>query len=273
MSERSRTKVTAGTVCICRQKSKGIKIEKGEIHIKKLQAEESEGKQEEQQKISNPRFRDLAGEQFGRLLVLYPTDKRMDGGSVVWHCQCSCGNSADVSSRRLVRGKVRSCGCLSNPPLENLIGKTFGRLTVKECVGRERKTLTNSKITVTYWKCKCVCGNTVIVKQSELQSGDTKSCGCLQKDRAREALKLLDHTSAAIIERTCKGPRSSNKSGYTGVYYDKRTGKWMAYINFKKKRYWLGRYEAIEDAVKIRKEAEKRLFGEFLDWYYATAGQ
>ncbi len=238
--------------------------------MKKLQTGEAEENHKNRQKICNPRFRDLTGREFGKLLVLYPTDKRMDGGSVVWHCQCACGNFADVSSRRLIRGKVCSCGCLSNPPLENLIGKIFGRLTVKECMGKERKALANSKITVTYWKCECVCGNTVIVKQSELLNGDTQSCGCLQKDRARESLKLIDHTSVAVIERTRERPRSSNKSGYTGVSYDKRTGKWTAYINFKKKRYWLGRYAHIEDAMKIRKEAEERLFGEFLDWYYMT---
>ena len=43
------------------------------------------------------------------------------------------------------------------------------------------------------------------------------------------------------------------------MYYDKRSGKWQAYINFKKKRYNLGYFRDIEDAVKERRLAEERL--------------
>lgn len=104
--------------------------------------------------------------------------------------------------------------------------------------------------------------------QPELQSGDTQSCGCLQKDHAREALKLVEGTSVAILERNQK-MRSSNTSGCTGVSRDQRTGTWMAYINFKKKRYWLGRYKDKNDAIKARKAAEE-MHEDFLDWYYRT---
>lgn len=34
----------------------------------------------------------------------------------------------------------------------------------------------------TYWICLCDCGNFVYVKGCHLQSGHTKSCGCLQKE-------------------------------------------------------------------------------------------
>lgn len=43
------------------------------------------------------------------------------------------------------------------------------------------------------------------------------------------------------------------------MYFDKRSGKWNAYINFKKKRYNLGYFRDIEDAVKERRLAEERL--------------
>ena len=44
-------------------------------------------------------------------------------------------------------------------------------------------------------------------------------------------------------------------------------GKWCAEIMFKRKKYYLGRYEKKEDAIAIRKEAEKEIFGNFLEWY------
>lgn len=68
---------------------------------------------------------DLSGSRFGRLTALYPTDKRL-GNSVVWHCQCDCGNEADVASINLRNGSTRSCGCIahergiSDPALESL---------------------------------------------------------------------------------------------------------------------------------------------------------
>lgn len=31
-----------------------------------------------------------------------------------------------------------------------------------------------------FWKCRCDCGNTIIVQGNNLQSKNTKSCGCFQ---------------------------------------------------------------------------------------------
>ncbi|AFC21950.1 HNH endonuclease [Cronobacter phage vB_CsaM_GAP32] len=50
--------------------------------------------------------------------------------------------------------------------------------------------------------------------------------------------------------------RSDNKSGYSGVQYRKDIGKYRAYITVDKKQVSLGVFETIEEAIKIRKEAE-----------------
>lgn len=34
------------------------------------------------------------------------------------------------------------------------------------------------------WLCKCECGNTITVSTHQLNSGNTRSCGCLQKEAA-----------------------------------------------------------------------------------------
>lgn len=57
------------------------------------------------------------------------------------------------------------------PPLINLAGMKFGKLTV---LGREggRK--------VPLWKCRCDCGDKIVVIPGvSLRTGHTKSCGCL----------------------------------------------------------------------------------------------
>lgn len=73
--------------------------------------------------------RDLRGQRFGKLLAVKETNRRGKGGSVIWHCQCDCGNTIDAPSNQLLSGYRKSCGCLSRPPLKNWIGKQFGDLT------------------------------------------------------------------------------------------------------------------------------------------------
>lgn len=52
-----------------------------------------------------------------------------------------------------------------------LSGKTFGKLRVLE--------LSHLRTNRTYWKCVCECGKETIVSANHLQTGNTKSCGCL----------------------------------------------------------------------------------------------
>ena len=55
-----------------------------------------------------------------------------------------------------------------------MIGKKFNRLQVlslSETRGKHR-----------YWLCKCECGTEKVVCETNLKSGHTKSCGCLNKE-------------------------------------------------------------------------------------------
>lgn len=45
------------------------------------------------------------------------------------------------------------------------------------------------------WKCRCECGNYIIVRQKGLISGETKSCGCLQKEKVIESNKTRHKTN------------------------------------------------------------------------------
>lgn len=57
--------------------------------------------------------------------------------------------------------------------------------------------------------------------------------------------------------------RPDNKSGVKGVYWDSRRQLWQAEIKVAGKREHLGRFPTIEEAAAARREAEKRLFGEY----------
>ena len=61
--------------------------------------------------VSKMRLSDLAGQRFGKLTAVRPTDKRQEG-SVVWECKCDCGNTSFVTAASLKSGNTKSCGCL-----------------------------------------------------------------------------------------------------------------------------------------------------------------
>lgn len=63
----------------------------------------------------------------------------------------------------------------------DLVGEKFGRWTVLKDVGNKKG--------CSYWLCRCDCGTERIVLGGSLKSGDSKSCGCLQKEKVSEVGK------------------------------------------------------------------------------------
>lgn len=60
-----------------------------------------------------------------------------------------------------------------------------------------------------------------------------------------------------------KGLQSNNTSGVVGVGWYSKTNKWRAHIMVDRKFIHLGLFDSFENAVKARKEAEEKYFGEF----------
>lgn len=137
-------------------------------------------------------MKDLTNQRFGRLVAIRPTEER-DHGTVVWLCRCDCGNVVLVSLQRLKAGNTKSCGCLKSERVkkmniergaikkrygesgdESMIGRRFGRLVVKEFVGRTQDSFMA-------YRCACDCGNEIVCLKVNLTNGTTRSCGCLRR--------------------------------------------------------------------------------------------
>lgn len=54
---------------------------------------------------------DITNQRFGKLVALYPVGVNK-GRTIMWHCQCDCGNECDIDGSLLRRGITNSCGCL-----------------------------------------------------------------------------------------------------------------------------------------------------------------
>ena len=61
------------------------------------------------------------------------------------------------------------------------------------------------------------------------------------------------------VQMQTKAMASNNTSGCTGVIWLKNKRKWRAGISFNGKVIHIGTYENLDDAIKARKDCEKRL--------------
>jgi hypothetical protein len=57
--------------------------------------------------------------------------------------------------------------------------------------------------------------------------------------------------------------RGKTTSQYIGIYFEKRTGRWIARIEHNNKRIWIGRYDSEIDAALAYDDAAKKYHGEF----------
>lgn len=198
--------------------------------------------------------KDLTGKRFGKLVVLEKTKNRKRG-AYLWRCQCDCGNICEKPTGELNAGTATSCGCSWRQPAVRE-GERFGRLTtIRPTEHRSAKSV--------IWECLCDCGTPVNVRATMLTSGHTTSCGCVKRemDEEKDFKEILTYTDNTCIEfaKGISKPRSTTSpdTGVRGVIL--KDGKYQAQIVFRKKRYYLGRYSRLEDAVEIRRRAEARV--------------
>jgi len=163
-----------------------------------------------EKKIPGNNKKDLTGKRFGRLVALRPTEERKNG-YVMWECICDCGNTTFARSASLNNGNKTSCGCLreangnTNAEAKDLTGQRFGKLVALRPTD-ERK---NGFM---MWECICDCGKSISVRHDSLISGNTMSCGCLQKERAAKA-NSKDLTGKRFGKLVVLKPTEERKNG------------------------------------------------------------
>lgn len=111
----------------------------------------------------------------------------------------------------------------------DLTGKKFGRLTAVEFLG----SLSLSSV----WLCLCECGGTKNVGSYLLRRGDTRSCGCMQRENAA-SLKMKHGLSTSSTYRSWSAMICRCTKPYTNSYelYGGRgisvCARWAEFENF-----------------------------------------
>jgi hypothetical protein len=111
-----------------------------------------------------------------------------------------------------------------------LIGKKFSKLVVLEHIYSNR------------WLCRCECGNTTVVNKDRLESGHTKSCGCLRIkhgfwNTSYSKGKMKFYKMWQGMKARCDNPNLDYYKNYGGrnITYDPR---WEDFLNFKDDMYF-----------------------------------
>lgn len=207
------------------------------------------------------RLIDLTGQRFGMLTVLGRSEK--PHSHMCWRCRCDCGKQIDVFSANLRRGHTVSCGCRRVLPY---IGKRYGYLTVLE---KTTKTVRHGRTRSPLWKCRCDCGNTVLVRLDSLTSGNIRSCGCQENtekaEKMHQAAGYVDGTQTSRLLRILEYNRTASDEDMIGVTYDKRSRKWRASLRFQGITHRLGSFDSPAEAARARRDAEQEWFVGFLE--------
>ena len=227
--------------------------------------------------------KNLVGEKFGRLTVKARAPDAVSNGRkcIRWICDCDCGTKDYiVYGNNLKRGYTKSCGCLrkENSHILNQQKNTF---EIKEnyVIGYD---ISNNKFYIDiedlekvkkyYWHKEGDGGFTSYLpmengKQIKLHRYIMDCCDGYVVDHINHD-RFDNRKSNLRIVSTMDNLKnvplkSNNTSGCPGVCWNKNKQKWIVRITVNKKVIYLGYYINFEDAVKVRKNAEEKYFGEY----------
>ena len=231
--------------------------------------------------------KDISGMEFGYLTAIEPTNKR-HRKDVVWLCRCRCGTMLEMPATRLILNNTLSCGCIQKEKIKRA-NKYFGGTSLEKSL-KDPVTSTRSMsgyVGVTRKRDKWQAY--ITYKRQHISLGVYEKLEDAVKARARgkeavmadatELLKIYEaiHENDEALpskstlpkndlpyeprvinnQPTTAAKRLDNKSGYTGVSF--RKNKWEARICYNKLRYFLGRFDTQDEAIKARQDAEKLL--------------
>lgn len=231
--------------------------------------------------------KDISGMEFGYITAIEPTEKR-HRKDVVWRCRCRCGTELELPATRLILNNTLSCGCIQKEFIRRA-NKYFGGTSLEKSL-KDPVTSTRSMsgyVGVTRKRDKWQAY--ITYKRQHISLGVYEKLEDAVKARARgkeavmadaaELLKIYeeihendeappnkatepkrDFSYAQKVvndQPTTAARRVDNKSGYTGITF--RKNKWESRICYNKRRYMLGRFDTLDEAISERTKAEEFL--------------
>lgn len=212
------------------------------------------------------------GDRFGRLVV--DSWVKEEQG---WKCFCDCGSVVFKPAGHLKCGSVLSCGCYRRE-CDTFNGGTmsYEYSSFIAMHSRAGDKLKEGKLKRQYYDQ----GVRVCERWNYSPEGFQNFTNDLGQRPEGYTLERKNTNLGYCPENCCWETKTNqvfnrtkfrnNKSGVTGVSFDKSKDKWVAYIHKNKVKYLLGCFNSFEDAVSARKSAELEIYPEKIQDYIST---
>lgn len=222
---------------------------------------------------------DLTGQKFGRWKVLEQADDYIDqyGNHFArWLCECSCAEHTKriVQQSHLKHNKTQSCGCYN----KERIKETHQKINKHDLSGEYGIIWSSNTNEECYFDLEDA---DAILQHSWYKDNVGYLASTINGKTTRLHVFLgfkwhdhhnrnkLDNRKENLVPCTRqennrnKSLTSLNKSGVSGVYLYKRSGKWKAQVTINNKTIHLGTFIDKDDAIKARLQAELDYYGGF----------
>lgn len=212
---------------------------------------------------------DHKGVRYNRLVGVEPVGKNK-AGQYIWKWLCDCGNEHIVAATSVIEGSTKSCGCYAKEVVGDST-RTHGMTATPEygawknaisrCHNPDNKSYSEyggrGIFVCDDWNQPAEIGFVKFYEDMGPSNGLTLERVDVNLGYSKENCIWADYYTQGYNQRMQK----ANTSGKTGVSENK-DGTWQAYINFKGKRYPLGKFVEFEDARAAREAAEIKFYGE-----------
>ena len=230
--------------------------------------------------MASSRAKDMTGKRFYNLVVIKRAENKVypsGGVSACWLCKCDCGNEVIVAGDSLRRGLTKSCGCLRDKYYNTKRRKTNDyNLSGEYGIGYTSNGEEFYFDLEDYDKIKDYSWHL----QGDGYIGTHISGG--KQLRMHRLLipseQKIDHINHCLVDNRKSNLRvattsqngmnrtinRNNKSGITGVCYNKQTNKYVATMKYNLKDIFIGSYQGFTNASLARLETEEKYYKEFM---------
>lgn len=235
---------------------------------------------------SGRKYNDIVGTKYGRLTIIEELPQKIVGGHSyrMVKCQCECGNIVTILFKSILSGATKSCGCYAKEQAAevgrskkkyneyDLESESFG---IGYTTKGEKFYFDKDDYELIKDHCWYITGSrggyvvstdnrtTIMLHRLILGVTDPKMdvdhINHNPNDNRKENLRVVTRSQ----NNANMGLRVHNTSGCTGVTWHSTRKQWISRISIDKKDIFLGWFNDYDEAVKARKEAEEKYFGEY----------
>lgn len=214
------------------------------------------------------KFIDISGQKFGRLTVVDFADIDKHN-KARWKCVCDCGKETIVGSNSLRRGHTKSCGCIKDEEMRNRFARhghtrEYRKSSeYKSWIDMKRRCSSRNAS-----RYEDYGGRGITVCDRWISSFKNFLEDMGHKPTPRHSIERIDvngnyepsNCKWADDYEQAKNRRSQKRSttGVSGVKWHKTQHRYHVTIASNGKRFHIGSFTELEDAIKARKEAEQK---------------